>query len=393
MKQLYERKMDFGVLEISLEGTSFLEEQGLDANETLRKILAAAGSDVLAFKNFNLSLVLISGMPEKLRSSAEAVIAAFSDSEEFKRSATLILASNTAAFSDLEELMRFLQFVHIKDKDEKELLIYADEEMIAQYKRKFVIEQQITEALEEDRVEIFLQPIYSNQEKRFASAEALVRIRKPDGDLLPPGLFIPVAEATGQILELGERVFEKVCQLLQQVDIASLGVRYIEINLSVVQCEKTNLSDRLISIMNQYQVSPEMINLEITETASIGAQKTLLKNMKTLIEYGLTFSLDDFGKGESNLMYVVEMPVSIVKLDYDMSKSFFQSVKAKQVVRAVLSMAHSLNLKVVAEGIETEEEAFYMEQEGVDYIQGFHYSKPLPLQEYVAFIMARAQNV
>lgn len=393
MKQLYERKMDFGVLEISLEGTSFLEEQGLDANETLRKILAAAGSDVLAFKNFNLSLVLISGMPEKLRSSAEAVIAAFSDSEEFKRSATLILASNTAAFSDLEELMRFLQFVHIKDKDEKELLIYADEEMIAQYKRKFVIEQQITEALEEDRVEIFLQPIYSNQEKRFASAEALVRIRKPDGDLLPPGLFIPVAEATGQILELGERVFEKVCQLLQQVDIASLGVRYIEINLSVVQCEKTNLSDRLISIMNQYQVSPEMINLEITETASIGAQKTLLKNMKTLIEYGLTFSLDDFGKGESNLMYVVEMPVSIVKLDYDMSKSFFQSVKAKQVVRAVLSMAHSLNLKVVAEGIETEEEAFYMEQEGVDYIQGFHYSKPLPLQEYVEFIMARAQNV
>lgn len=393
MKQLYERKMDFGVLEISLEGTSFLEEQGLDANETLRKILAAAGSDVLAFKNFNLSLVLISGMPEKLQSSAEAVIAAFSDSEEFKRSATLILASNTAAFSDLEELMRFLQFVHIKDKDEKELLIYADEEMIAQYKRKFVIEQQITEALEEDRVEIFLQPIYSSQEKRFASAEALVRIRKPDGDLLPPGLFIPVAEATGQILELGERVFEKVCQLLQQVDIASLGVRYIEINLFVVQCEKTNLSDRLISIMNQYQVSPEMINLEITETASIGAQKTLLKNMKTLIEYGLTFSLDDFGKGESNLMYVVEMPVSIVKLDYDMSKSFFQSVKAKQVVRAVLSMAHSLNLKVVAEGIETEEEASYMEQEGVDYIQGFHYSKPLPLQEYVEFIMAHAQNV
>ena len=135
-----------------------------------------------------------------------------------------------------------------------------------------------------------------------------------------------------------------------------------------------------------------MINLEITETASIGARKTLLKNMEKLIAYGFTFSLDDFGKGESNLMYVVEMPVSIVKLDYDISKYFFKSVKAQQVVRAVLSMAHGMNLKVVAEGIETEEEALRMQQEGVDYIQGFHYSRPLPMAEYVDFVRAHVQK-
>ena len=157
-------------------------------------------------------------------------------------------------------------------------------------------------------------------------------------------------------------------------------------NLSVVQCEKADLSERLISIIEKYQIDPGVINLEITETASIRARKILLENMKKLIAYGFTFSLDDFGKGESNLMYVVEMPVSIVKMDYDMSKAFFNSAKAKHVVRAVIGMAHVMHLKVVAEGIETETEAGTMHGEGIDYIQGYYYARPLPEVEFLEFI-------
>ena len=108
--------------------------------------------------------------------------------------------------------------------------------------------------------------------------------------------------------------------------------------------------------------------------------------MKKLIEYGFSFSLDDFGKGESNLMYVVEMPVCIVKLDHDMSKAFFCSDKAKHVVRAVIGMAHGMNLKVVAEGIETETEAGEMYVEGIDYIQGYYYSRPLPPGAFMEFL-------
>ena len=160
----------------------------------------------------------------------------------------------------------------------------------------------------------------------------------------------------------------------------------MEVNLSVLQCEKTDLSERLISIISQYGVSPGLINLEITETASIGAQKVLVENMKRLIDYGFTFSLDDFGKGESNLMYVVEMPVSIVKLDYDLSKAFFQSTKAQNVVRAVIGMAHGMGLKLVAEGIETGQECTEMVREGIDYIQGFYYSRPLPAGDYLDFL-------
>ena len=202
----------------------------------------------------------------------------------------------------------------------------------------------------------------------------------------PPGKFIPIAEENGQILQLGDRVFEKVCQFLKQIDTRKYGLHYVEINLSVVQCEKQDLAQRLISIAQKYQVDPGFINLEITETASISARMTLLENMKRLIDYGFSFSLDDFGKGESNLMYIVEMPVSIVKLDMDMSKAFFKTPKAKQVVRAVVSMAHSMGLKVVAEGIESKEENQVISQEGIDYIQGYYYSRPLPLDAFIEFL-------
>ena len=162
----------------------------------------------------------------------------------------------------------------------------------------------------------------------------------------------------------------------------------MEINLSVVQCERADLADRLIGIAETHGISPKLINLEITETASVKARTTLLSNMNRLIEYGFTFSLDDFGKGESNLMYVVEMPVSIIKLDYDMSKAFFSSDKAKQVVHAVVSMAHGMNLKLVAEGIETKDEIDGMQAAKIDYIQGYYYSRPLPMVEFLEFIKA-----
>ena len=282
------------------------------------------------------------------------------------------------------------QFVRdwLKANPDSDYLLPDDviDKTIAKYKEQHVIQQEISNALADDRVEVFFQPIYSNRDKCFTSAEALVRIRKKDGTLLSPSIFIPVAEKTGIILELGERVIEKVCLLLKNSDAIKLGIHYIEINLSVIQCEKRDLAKRLISIVEKYDIAPGLINLEITETASISARTILLENMKTLINYGFTFSLDDFGKGESNLMYIVEMPVSIVKLDYDMLKAFFRSPKAKTVVQAVVNMAHNMNLKMVAEGIETEEEIQGMSKENIDYIQGYYYSCPVPQNDFLEFL-------
>ena len=295
------------------------------------------------------------------------------------------------SLNNMEELFSFLLFLKKEYCNEKERVFPVGESIIEQYKKRFELEQMIADALTEDRVEVFLQPIYSNADQDFTSAEALVRIREKDDSLIPPGTFIPVAEASGQILELGERIFEKVCEFLTSGEALTLGLKVVEVNLSVIQCERKDLAERLIEITEKYDISPSLINLEITETVSISARATLLANMKKLIEYGFRFSLDDFGKGESNLMYVVEMPVSVVKLDYDMTKAFFKSSKARLVVRAVVGMAHGMELKLVAEGIETKEELDAMCHEGIDYIQGFYYSKPLPLEEYLEFMKNRSK--
>lgn len=392
LNQLFERKKSFSIMEISFENTILLEETGMDIDEILRRILRLLSryNDIFVFKNINLSLILISENREELESAAKAILDDTGHSDIYRKTAMLILMEHTDDFSDMDNLMRFFSFVRSEREEEKGMLIFTDESMVTRFKQKNLIEQEISDALAEDRVEVFLQPIYSNGEKYFTSAEALVRIRERNGSIMPPGLFIPVAEDSGQILELGERVFEKVCHFLHHTEVLQLGLHYIEVNLSVVQCEKIDLAERLISIANTYEIDPRWINLEITETGSIRARQTLLENMKKLIEHGFSFSLDDFGKGESNLMYVVEMPVCIVKLDHDMSKAFFCSDKAKHVVRAVISMAHGMNLKVVAESIETETEAGEMYVEGIDYIQGYYYARPLPGQEFLEFLRKNA---
>ena len=384
--EMYETGKDFSLLEISLDNLKAFEERGIDTNEIMKKLVSLCKKDVLLFKNIQLSLVLTSPDKESLTASAEAVMNEFSDSDIFLESATLTLIPHANSFGNPDELFRFLAFVQNECIDKRGTLIHATDALISKFRDQYLIEQEIRDALAEDRAELFLQPIYSNNERCFTSAEALMRIRKRDNELLSPGLFIPIAEKNGQIVELGERIFEKVCDFLKNTDATNLGIHYIEVNLSVVQCESENLSDQLISIVNKYQISPGLINLEITETASIRARKILLENMKKLISYGFTFSLDDFGKGESNLMYVVEMPVSIIKLDYDMSKAFFNSSKAKQVVQAVLEMSHGMSLKVVAEGIETREELDQITAEGVDYIQGFYYSRLLPVMDFLRFL-------
>ena len=153
----------------------------------------------------------------------------------------------------------------------------------------------------EERIEVFYQPIYSTREHRFVSAEALVRMRDTEGKLVPPAAFISVAERNGKILQLGEIVFDKVCRFFTEQHLEQYGLHYIEVNLSVVQCSYKQLADDYISIMEKYRINPGYINLEITESASMSAKKTLLGNMQRLMEYGVHFSLDDFGTGQSNL--------------------------------------------------------------------------------------------
>ena len=254
------------------------------------------------------------------------------------------------------------------------------------YREKETV-QLLVNAIEKDWVEVYYQPIYSTKDQRFVSAEALVRIHDENGEIVPPGRFIDIAEKNGMILRLGEMVFEKVCRFVKENNVEQYGLEYIEVNLSVVQCAYERLAEDYIRIMKRYDVKPGFINLEITESASLNAKKTLLNNMTSLIDYGIRFSLDDFGTGQSNLNYIVDMPVDIVKFDRDMINAYFENGKAKYVMDAAMHMVHGMNLEIVSEGIETKEQYQVMKELGISYIQGYYFSKPLSEKQFLEFIV------
>ncbi len=300
---------------------------------------------------------------------------------------------STDVAKSADELIGFLKYfrAHAKDASDNKILV-IDEAAMAKKRTREQMLQTLMDAMNEDRIEVFFQPIYSTHEHKFVSAEALVRLRAEDGSIIPPGLFIPIAEETGVISRLGEIVFEKTCSFIKENDVASYGIRYIEVNLSVVQCESTSLADNYISMMNKYMVEPALINLEITESASVIMKKTLLRNMQVLIDYGVAFSLDDFGNGQSNLNYIVDMPVKIVKFDRDMTQAYFKNEKAQFVMQAAMNMIHDMHLQVVAEGVETAEELATFEKLGVDYIQGYYFSKPIEQRAFIDFLKAKNQG-
>nr|MCR5101415.1 EAL domain-containing protein [Butyrivibrio sp.] len=220
----------------------------------------------------------------------------------------------------------------------------------------------------------------------FTSAEALVRIRNKDGSIMMPGEFIPIAEQTNLIVPIGQTVFKKVCNFLATCDIRALGLQYIEVNLSVAQCERQTLSSDFKRIIRETGVNASQLNLEITETASSEARTMLLQNMTELIVEGISFSLDDFGTGQSNLDYMMSMPVSIIKFDRTLVLSYFTKYNAKTIMESIIAMVKKLNLKIVAEGVENADQFKTMEDLGIDYIQGFYFSKPLPTNTFIDFI-------
>lgn len=255
-----------------------------------------------------------------------------------------------------------------------------------QKERNKKMEQEILSALKEDRVVIYLQPIYSNKAKRFVSGEVLTRIIKSDGSILSPGDFIPVAEQSKLINLLERRILEKTLQFLAENDIHKLGLKHIELNMSIKTGERDDFVDICNEILNQYKINPKTLNVEITETASISEKKNLLNNMRQLIDKGFQFSLDDFGSGYSNLNYVIDMPVSIIKFDLAMTKATECNDKAFIVMKNAVHMAHELQLTTIAEGVETKESLERMVNMGIDYIQGYYFSKPLPVDKFVTFL-------
>ena len=272
-------------------------------------------------------------------------------------------------------------------------VVVATKESTEQHQRSAIISHILKSAVRNKSFEVYFQPIYSIDDKAFSAAEALVRLRDEELGFIPPDEFIPIAEQSGLILEIGDIVFHKVCEFLQSADAKSLGIRYVEVNLSMVQCLQEDLHKHLKSIMDQYEIPYNMIDFEVTETFSAVDNKILINNMDRLIDSGCTFAVDDYGTGYSNTDYLIELPFDLVKLDKSVVWAATDNEKAMKVLEHTAAMIKSLGLKIVAEGVETFEQAIMLRSVGCDFLQGYYFSKPIPPAEYVEFMKNAEQCI
>ena len=244
--------------------------------------------------------------------------------------------------------------------------------MMVDFDEKVRIEKMLRKAYEERKFTLVYQPIVETKTGKIASFEALLRIKDRS---LSPAEFIPVAEETGLINKIGKRVIEEV--LMQQKLFSEKGfaIKPIAVNLSPRQLLDEDLAEFIRQKLNEYQASPKWLSFEITESVLLDHKEETLKMLNKIRKLGISIALDDFGTGYSSLNYLSFIPADIIKLDKSL-KDRFMSSDNKEVVEGIITIAHALQLSVVAEGVETEEELKWLKEKKCDYLQGYFFSKP-----------------
>ncbi len=279
-----------------------------------------------------------------------------------------------------DSLLNFLIRAFDKaDKGSDELIFVSDNELRIN-EDETAIKRHLETAVDNDKVEVFLQPLVDAQTETLKGAEALCRIRDDNNNILPPGAFIHIAEANGRINQLGEQVFEKTCRFISEHDVRSLGLEWINVNLSPIQFMKSDLAERFDSIIRKYNVDPHMIHLEITEESMID-ENLLHRQITAMQEKGFSFVLDDYGIGYSNLTRLKKCSFINVKLDMSLVWDYYKD--PDEILPSMIQAFKHMNFGITSEGIEDKKMAEMMCSIGCDLLQGYYYSKPLSMNDFL----------
>ncbi len=244
------------------------------------------------------------------------------------------------------------------------------------------IEDDMEKAIEDHEFQVYLQPKYSTKGEKLAAAEALVRWIHPVLGFISPGKFIPIFERNAFILQLDDYMLTEVAKLQSAWAEQGKQLVPISVNVSRAHFAEENLAEHICSIVDKFNVPHEYIELELTESAFFDDKTVLLTTVRKLKEFGFKVSMDDFGAGYSSLNSLKELPLDIIKLDAEFFRSVDDVERSNLIVGQTISLAKKLGMEIVAEGIETREQVDFLAKQDCDLIQGFYFSKPLPVSEF-----------
>lgn len=252
--------------------------------------------------------------------------------------------------------------------------------------RKGQLETKLRKALQNEEFQVFYQPKIEMHTNNIIGFEALIRWNDPELGIISPVEFIPLAEETGLITPIGKWVLEEACKQNKVWQDAGYPAVVICVNISARQLRGKCFINTVGSILKETNLQPQYLELEITESLAQFNIKESIKVLNILKSLGVSLALDDFGKGFSSLSYLVQLPVDTVKIDKSFVQDFNKYEHSKDVVKAIIQVAHSLNKLVVAEGVETEEQLEFLHQQQCDMVQGYYFSQPLPADQAEDFL-------
>ena len=402
---LYRRKQEFLCVSVVLDDTVFLSNNfGIDYLNQFTKAIADAFKNEKDFKNAT-SFYIRQGQycliwknygfrdVEKIIFNLRVLFNRTwtPENKRMKLYSSICVIECPQDAENVEALMKMVNLV-AEDSKYKQGIVYGRNIDFENKLRSVDIEHSLRNALMENRFEVYYQPIYSTTEEMLIGAEALIRFRNSEQNLISPEEFIPVSERTGDILRIGEFVFDSVCKMLSLIDVEQYGIKKIDINLSVAQCMQDALADKFSSLRTIYGIPASIINLEITETAAAHTPDVLLKNMQKLSAEGMELSLDDYGSGYSNMNYLLTLPFKMVKIDKNIVWSAYGNLRTQTALSATIKMIHELGMTVLAEGVETQEQCEWLAQLGCDYLQGYYFSKPLKKEDFLDMMLKSVEE-
>ena len=279
----------------------------------------------------------------------------------------------------------FLMIKRIKGIYKENVIYYTDE-----MKEKLIEEQYIQEcmdeALEKEQFQVYYQPKHDCETEKVTGAEALIRWNHPKYGFMSPGQFIPLFERNGFITKIDSYVIKKVCgDMKEWID---KGITPVPVSINVSRrdfFEKGWIAEQL-ELINSKELNPELLHIEVTESLYVEIADIFIEQVKKIQSFGHPIEMDDFGSGYSSLGMLADFPLDVVKLDI----SFVKRIEINEIViEAIISLAHKMGFKVVAEGVETEKQYKILKGLGCDYIQGFYFSKPLNKEDFEKYTLEK----
>ena len=285
-------------------------------------------------------------------------------------------------------LLAYIEYlISLVKRADETVVIQSDDRILEGFRYEKEVEHFLKTAVDKDLFEVYYQPVFWTKEDRYITLEALSRLKHPCMGMIPPDVFISIAERQGLIAQIGLLQFRRVCRFIKENEYMMKQIKNVKFNLSPSELLKPGHSQLLIDIVKEYELSPKYFQFEITETVATEYSESFCKAVEDFTNAGIGLCLDDFGSGYANLNAVLRLPFDVVKMDRSLLTGITCDEQAAVFYHSIVTVMQNMGYTIVAEGAETEEEVSLLREWGVDMVQGYYFSRPLPEVELLRLFM------